>query len=227
MYDELAHIERIYGSVAEYNRVKEEEAYSNYEPSQTELIEEEIQHKVYNKKIELLNGTPSELAQQIKEKIKNKRPKQAGEFWSSADHYNACQYDRKVKFLVLKELCDVYGATFSNDKNYFATAPGTFGFALEYEKDSRILTLSVKDLDYETFKKLYRDIQHIFTWVSVCYRDESNNSHLVSNTSLGGLRIADFKWWGLETVENLNKELTNLGFNEENYIEQLRKELHE
>jgi len=56
--NDLNRIERIYGSVAEYYRVLDEEPCD--EPFEAELAESERQYQDYRMKVKSANGTPSD-----------------------------------------------------------------------------------------------------------------------------------------------------------------------
>ena len=73
--DDLSRIERVYGSVAEYNRVRYEEDADTYEPSREEQIKASNDHAVYVAKIKCLDGVPSDFAKSLKSEWDAKAPK--------------------------------------------------------------------------------------------------------------------------------------------------------
>jgi len=222
MYDELAHIERLYGSVAEYNRVQMEEPYEEYEPTEEEIKEDYIKHETYNKKIELLNGKPSNVIQGLVTAWDAKKPPDgntAQEIYAIRDwasNRTVDLFDKLSIYYMLTE--DPF-----ESRAFYETALKTFAVSVEYSKHSRILTKSVSNLDYDTFKKFFRDLHYARCYPTMNYVTENGKKHILSNCSLGSLRIYDLKMCEVETQESLDKELASLGFNEEEY----RKELED
>lgn len=216
MVDELARVERIYGCVAEYNRVMVEEQ-DEYEPSEAELQESAMQSDMYHEKIRLLNGKPSEFAVKLKEFWDDKEPSRSK--FEDYNDYVRSGYDyayRKFKN-VIDKFEKYYNITFSDDDhNFYQTKDESFAISVEYTEHSMIKTKNLYNLDYMSFKNIFRDLYHVGLYPTMNYRC-NNESHILSNCSLGNLRIYDLLYLELETREGLDFELKRLGFNEEKF----------
>ena len=79
MIDELSRIESIYGCVAEYYRCKEEEECGYYEPTEEEMEENRLSMAVYNEKIRILDGQPSDFILSLKREWEERRKKEVPE----------------------------------------------------------------------------------------------------------------------------------------------------
>ena len=130
--DELARVERIYGSVAEYNRcMYEEENY--YEPTEEEIAESERRMAAYHAKIKELSGTESEFIRKL-----------------VADS----EYD--VVDIVAR-VAEHYGVEVDEKWETFYRVPdGKFGISVEYREHCYIKYKFIGNLDLEKFKEIYK-----------------------------------------------------------------------
>ncbi len=211
--DELSRIERIYGSVAEYNRVMYEESQEYYEPTKEEQIKSETDMTVYHEKIKRLDGIPSKFSQDLAKEWKAKEPKESGS-WTMSDVYAWQDYGRAKKLDICSKLCEHYGVELGG--NFYRIEPNTFAIDVEYNDSNsgQIKNQAITGMNYEQFKNVFRDLYFAKCSPTMNYCDAKGENHILSNCSLGNLRISDFRRWGLETYESLNTDLQKTGFDE-------------
>lgn len=220
--DDLTRIERIYGSVAEYNRVMEEEEGEYYEPSEEELLELAADQEVYNEKIRILNGAPSEPAVSLKKQWDAKKPAKTKE-WNMTEVYKWQAYSKERLFAVTKALCTHYGVDYQEDMSFYRIEADSFAIELEYTDSPYIKSWDINGLSYEAFKNLFRDFHYLGLSPVMNYCDKNGKNHIISNSSLGGLRISDLRRYGFETEESLEDEYQKAGFDEPAYKESILK----
>ena len=225
MLDELSRIESIYGSVAEYNRVKYEEAESDYEPFDREIADREVDHCVYSEKIRILEGEPSDIAVKLGSEWDSKKPDLQGD-WSMTHVYAWRDYGRNKLFDIMDKLCRYYCVDRNDSMSLYRTDPGTFAIGCEYGEDSNIKELVVSGLNYDDFKDIFRDLYSLGCNPSVNYCNEAGINHVISNTSLGSLRMNDFRYCGLESDESLKADLDAAGFDENVFREKTKREVY-
>ena len=233
MYDELARVEANFGSVAEYNRVMSEEMEYNpltgryewikpQEPTEEEEYREERDLYIYNAKKSALSGKPSEFAVELNNSWDGKKPQRPDVDLSSRE-YNKWFYDVKdwahdKKLDIVSKLCEFHGAECSGDgKDFYSDTKecvGTFAIKVEYVEFGRILGKFICGLNYETFKKLFRDLWNCECHPTMRYCSSVGHAKILCNTSLGELMIYDLKWLGVETEESINATLEEYGFDE-------------
>ncbi len=220
MYDDLNRIEAAYGSVAEYNRSREEDLIDYRDPTDEEIAKAERDMDIYYEKIHLLNGEPSEFIKEFCEEWKQKEPK-ASDFddrFGMGYIYAIRDFSRERTFALMKELRKEYGCEYSingtDGKNFYRIPNETFAISVEYsdDKSGQIKAIAITDLDYETFKNIFRDLYYARCYPVMNFCDKNGKNVIVSNCSLGNIRMTDLKYCGLETEESLNKELEELGF---------------
>ena len=202
MIDELSRIEGTYGSVAEYNRVQEEEGNYN-EPSEEEIASYANKLETFDKKRKILNGEPSAYAKMLNELWTEMKLSE------NADSYMWREY-RSIKATnCVDRIGSYYEKPFSSDVNFFRTTPGTFAIRVEYEDlFGTILSTNVVDLDYESFKNIFRDLDYLNLRPTMSYRLENTaDSVILTNIDLGTLRMNDLKQLGFETEGGLEAEI--------------------
>ena len=216
--DDLSRIEATYGSVAEYNRVMYEENFmdQDYEPSEEEMIDSDIQMAIYNAKIEYLNGVPSEFVKDLKKEWDEKSPKEEN-FETNSQYINAgYDYSRDKKLDIIDKVSRFYNVEYSEDATRFYS-PGLkkFGISVEYIDIGHIKHKFIGGLDYDTFKNVFRDFHYSGLHPTMSLGLKPDKPMILSNCSLGNLRIYDLKLVGFESNESINAELKKLGFDEE------------
>ena len=203
MADELDRIESIYGSVAEYNRVRfEEDDARDYEETDEQRAKREKMMKDYDEEIEALQIAPTETANQLKSVFKQ-----------VCDKNDSTSYtDRDIRTKALHEamsgIAENYGKKFEQN-SYPKQKKGTFAISYQYtEGGGTVKTATVNDLDKETFMKMYADMYSLgWTIPQTSYRDTverkpnpwglSQDMHSVQNISLGEMRRNYFDGWGV------------------------------
>ena len=223
MADELSRIERLYGSVAEYNRVQEEES-DCWEPDEEELLRARIDSVSYHEQIRILNGKPGPLAETLKKEWDSRKPAES-DSWTMTDVYMWQDYRRDKVFAVTDALCRHYGIEQDGEVSFYRTPKDTFAIDIEYQDRCNIKFWSVAGLDYDKFKALFRDLHFLGLDPTMNCCDGNGTNHILSNSSLGSLRLSDLKWCGVETEEGLKKELSDAGFDEAAFKESCRKRL--
>ena len=233
MYDELARIESIYGSVAEYNRCMEEEQQEKYTPTQEEQDELWMSQEVYYKKIECLSGIPSDFIVQLRAEIVKNAPKEedyidkSNPYWQNSYIYARNDYYSEATKEIVKKVCEHYNVTADTEwETFYSPQTGKLAISVEYSEHSLIKHTHIGNLDYEAFKDIYRDLYYAGLYPSVSLGREEKRPIIISNSSLGNLRIYDFKMAGLETEESLNKDLQESGFDEKAFRDELREQLN-
>ena len=222
MYDDLSRIESIYGSVAEYNRVKWEEE-NTYEPTEEELEEDRISMEVYYAKIEKLNGEPSQFATDLIAEWNAKAPKE--EDFADTNQYIYAGYDyaHDETLDMVSRTCKHYGLTADEAWNtFYQPEDGKFAISVEYHEHGRILSKNIGNLDLETFKTVFRDLHEMGLYPTMNYRKNGKNN-IVSNSSLGSIRYGYLTRWDVETEQAQNGELSNAGFDENTIRQQFVK----
>lgn len=226
MQDDLSRIERVFGCVAEYNRCKEEDGCQYFEPSEEEIQEIEADQRTYNAKIRFLDGIPSRLAESLKEEWDAKKPAETGE-WTMKEVYAWQEYGKAMLLDVVGKLCDLYGISYYDGMSIYKTEPESFAIGCEYQESPYIKEWAVSDLTYVEFKALFRDLYYLGRTPTMCYKDREGKSHILSNCSLGDLRINDLRRFGVESEEEIEKDLLAMGFDEESYKKEVLRELKE
>jgi hypothetical protein len=218
MYDELAYTERIYGSVAEYNRVMREEMEydpelgtyvprKEEEPSEEELAASAKESRLYNRKLKALDGIPSEFAIRLKKEFEEMAPKKE-EYADQNAYYYACRdFSSNRTLTVVREFEHEYGAVLSRDISPYNLPEGEFAISIEHHDHGSIYHYSVRNLSYEDFKTLFRDLEYLGESPTMFYgRKGERNTLILSNSSLGDLRYNDLSWQGLEDRKAMDAE---------------------
>lgn len=208
--DDLSRIEGSYGSVAEYNRVREEEAnerwWNSLPKSQQDwyTIENEYQNKMYKEMHEKLSLPVTDHAKGV-----------AADFKEKADQLDWRDYDDRrkgteMKHRAMQDIADAHGIGFNDNKP--EVGQGQFYVTYEYSDGlGRIHSKFSSPMDKDTFMKAYTDMYEIDKSMTVRYRDTSGREpdtwgtprdmHYISNSSLASIRSTDFKHWGVEDPE--------------------------
>lgn len=242
MYDGLARVEANWGSVAEYNRVMAEEMEYNpltgryewakpQEPTEDELYKEERDFYIHNAKIHALNGTPSGFAVELKNMWDGKKPQDPT--WDMGiQKYNQLfrdgrKWSHDKRLDVIAKLCEYYGVEYTDDgRDFYRKSEeyiGEFAIEVEYVEFGNILGKYICSLDYDTFKKLFRDLWYCECNPTMKYYNSIDYSKILSNSSLGSLIMYDLKWLGVETEESINAKLEEYGFDEDAVIAEFNK----
>lgn len=212
----LESIERNYGSVAEYNRVMEEEYEYDEEgnlvprqyeePSEEELMQQAKEQRIYNRKLEVLSGKPSDFAVALKKEFDDNAPKK--EDYSSNDYYYACRkYSSYRTKTVVKKIKEVYGIDLSSDVSPYRLPKGEFAVCIEDRIECPVKHYAARELTYEQFKAVFRDLRYLGENPTMFFGREGEGKTLIlSNSSLGSLRYCDFLHYGLETREAMDAE---------------------
>jgi len=222
--DDLSRIERNYGSVAEYNRVRYEEDADTYEPSRDEQIKASNDHAVYVAKIKCLDGVPSDFAKSLKSEWDAKAPKDEDFPDRNSAIYAGYDWSKNRTLDVVNKICEHYGVE-SDDtwESYYRPGVGKFGISVEYNDHGKIEHKHIGGLDYDTFKDVFRDLYACGQRPSMSYEKQPEKPMLLSNCSLGNLRIYDLKMAGVETEESIAKSLEEAGFDEKAVIKENMK----
>ena len=222
----LEAVERNYGSVAEYNRVMAEEyEYDEFgnlvprkyeEPTEEELAEEAKKHRIYERKLKVLSGTPSDFAVRLKKEIDELSPKKEDYPSNSNKYYYACrEYSRAAGQKIIEEVNAHYSIELSKDVSPYRLPAGKFAISIEHEEYGRIYHYSVRTDSYETFKDIFRDLEYLDERPTMFFGREKSDTLILSNSSLGNLRYCDFVNYGLETYEEMDAEV--IAFNKAEY----------
>lgn len=207
--DDLSRIEGSYGSVAEYNRVREEEAnerwWNSLPKSQQNWyeIESEYQSKMYDEITEKLSIPATDHAKEVVADFKEK----AGELnWRN---YNDERKGNKMKHEAMQNIADTYGLKF-NDK-VPEVGQGQFYITYDYIEGGQYHYKFSDPMDKDTFMNAYSDLYALDKGMTVRYRDTSGREpdrwgveqdmHYISNSSLASIRSTDFRHWGVDDPE--------------------------
>jgi hypothetical protein len=180
MEDELARIERLYGSVAEYNRCKWEEDVEYYEPTDEEIAESERQLAEYRAEIKRLNGTESEFVRNLVSEWEKSKPKDDG---TNASIYATYDWAKARTLAVVQQIADYYKVSIDEEWGTFYRPPeGKFAIKVEYKDSCYIKSKCIGNLDLEQFKAVFRDLYYARLSPSMSYK-----GRFVGNCSLGEL----------------------------------------
>ena len=185
--------------------------------------------KIYREKCKYLDGEPSEVAKVLKTYWDSKEPNRK-DYKEYNEYCHACyDYWKDKRPNVIVQLCAEHGLTTDNSwDSFYGVKPDTFGIDVEYTLCGEIKHLhflkNEEHLDYETFKNVFRDLYYLDMYPTMCYqpKDESKNKLILSNCSLGGLRIYDLKLAGVETEESIEQALN--GFDEQKIKKEFDRE---
>lgn len=204
MRDDLARIEANYGCVQEYYRCMEEKR-ERYEPTEEEMLEHKKEMYLYHRKIEILNGKPSELAVKLNKEWAEKEP-------DKNDYYAGRDWSLARKLDIVEKICKHYGVEVDEKWETFYRSEN-FSISVEYIDFGNIKYKHIGNLSYEMFQNIFRDLDYCRLYPTMKY-----GKMIRSNMSLGNLKITDLKWNGIETEKLLQTELLANGYNEEEEI---------
>ncbi len=219
MYDDLDRIESVYGSVAEYYRVQYEERYMDHDMDDHEdierMIENEISMKIYNEQIRVLDGEPSDIAEALRHKWDEKFIEISEEsgFDYTKLNYAIRDFSHDKVLDIFDRICEHY-EIISDEKweSFYRPGVGMFGISVPYSDGCQIFHKNIGCLDYDLFQQVFRDLEYTGLCPSMSYEQTEGKPIILSNCSLGSIRIYDLRLAGLETEESLNTELKEKGF---------------
>lgn len=196
MVDDLSRIESVYGSVAEYNRVKNDIHYQNdnvYDKKHSDSLNKK--HEEYLEEVAALELEPSELAKKLRLAYEDSAKKYKNDYYESSKRYQVYLQDS------MSQIANQYGKVFQNQNDVSTEMePGTFSISYSYGT-SQIYHNIINNLTKDEFMHIYADMGQIATYNRLPkYRDASPSSdkvHTISNTSLGELRRNEFDRWGV------------------------------
>ncbi len=230
--DDLSSIERVYGSVAEYNRVmSEDDSYSEL------TLEEEIdlnnELAIYGAKIKLLNGNPSSFIVDLKKLLEKKQPKEID--FSNKNEYITAGYEfyRYKCIEVMDKISEYYGVKINEEgKTFYNPGENRFGISVSYSSRYSIAEHKfIVDLDYELFKNIFRDLDYIGLSPTMSYEFPKEKKAIkpliMSNTDLGTIRSHYMVLAGIESNDSINAEIESLGFDENEVIAENMKKINE
>jgi len=226
MYDDLDRIESVYGSVAEYYRVQYEERYMDHDMDDHEdierMIENEISMKIYNEQIRVLDGEPSDIAEALRHKWDEKFIEISEEsgFDYTKLNYAIRDFSHDKVLDIFDRICEHY-EIISDEKwdSFYRPGVGMFGISVPYSDGCQIFHKNIGCLDYDLFQQVFRDLEYTGLCPSMSYEQTEGKPIILSNCSLGSIRIYDLRLAGLETETSINRELTEKGFNEQEVID--------
>lgn len=173
------------------------------------------QYKQIRTNIEILNGNPSDYFKNYKTEMDKRTPKE--ETYNNIDDFfralRTTQYYENIR--ALRAIENHYGVMFNVDTHARQTKSGTFGIEVEINNISgQVEHHTCKDLDYNTFCNVFRDLEYLGCSPKMWYKD-STKDYVYSrcNMSLGELRYFDFADLGIEDKREINRELTGLSKN--------------
>ncbi len=169
------------------------------------------QYKQIRKNIEILNGNPSDYFKNYKTEM-DKRPLKK-ETYDNKNDFLAVLRAKNIR--ILRAIENYYGIMFDIDTDTRQTKPNTFGIEVEINNTfGQIESHVCKDLDYNTFCNVFRDLEYLGCSPKMWYKD-STKDYVYSrcNMSLGELRYFDFADFGVEDKREINRELTGLSKN--------------
>lgn len=174
-----------------------------------------VNHLVYKEKCRLLSGTASKYSVHITKEWEKSAPHY--DEWNMAAHYAVSKHEKERIIDTVERVAVYYGVPGHINGLFYQTKPNLFSISVEYHDGSHIKTIAICNIDYAEFKKIFCDLYEAGCYPTVCYADEEGNRNYRSNSSLGSLRMYEFKHMGLETDDSLARELAELGFDEEEF----------
>lgn len=166
------------------------------------------QYKQIRADIEILNGNPSDYFKNYKTEM-DKRPLKE-ETYDNKNDFLAVLRAKNIR--ILRAIENYYGIMFDIDTDTRQTKPNTFGIEVEINNTfGQIESHVCKDLDYNTFCNVFRDLDYLGCSPKMWYKDSTKDyTYSRCNMSLGELRYFDFKNWGVEDKREINRELAGL-----------------
>lgn len=171
-----------------------------------------MSYEQIRKNIEILNGNPSDYFKNHKIEMDKRVPKEEN-YDNKNDFFVALRTTYYYENIyILKEIENHYGIMFDIDTDTRQTKPNTFGIEVEINDIfGNIENQACKDLDYNTFCNVFRDLDYLGCNPKMWYKDNINNyTYSRCNMSLGELRYFDFIDWGIENRKDIDKELMKL-----------------
>lgn len=219
-WSELDRIEATYGSVAEYNRVMEEEyeyddfgnmvPRKHWEPSEEEIERQQRELEEYNNLLDWLCGETDKDTEEFYQSLKEQEPKR--EDFGENGYNNYCNasyaYHEVKRDKVMEFIKNKYGLTFNEKVSQFHPEPGTFIISIDVTRSCHILHYSIRDLDYDTFARIFNDLYslRVSPFFSVQCKDMEDDM-MASHVSLGEIRrnyIAGHD--GFPTIKELEQQ---------------------
>ncbi len=221
--DDLTRIESIYGSVAEYNRVRFEENQEPISLSATEKLNNACKMAIYEEKIRLLSGTPSDFAKDLVAEWAKLEPKESD--FSCRNEYIRHLHDHAAKReeYIAKKICEYHHVNCDTAwATFYRPGLNQFAISVQYDSPANVVTLSIGPMSYEQFKPVFCDLHFARLSPTMCYENKEEYPFFVSNSSLGSIRMSYLS--SVESKEELNEELKLLGFDEEEFTEKYKEE---
>lgn len=231
MHDDLNRIESTYGSVADYNRVREEaenkEFWDNLDPETQDrlLSEQKAKQDQYNREVEALEIEPSSLAVNLTRQFVENKAKINMKRESSIMTYNEYVYESKHsydKFLenAIPQIEESYGIKFEKGSQFGESDPGKFSVSFEKERFGTVIHYAASNLDKEQFMQVYTDLREIVGYKAFpTYRDDKehmpdifgkvSDKHFATGLTIGELRRNYFDRWGVPN-DDTHEILRNL-----------------
>lgn len=202
---ELNRIERVYGSVAEYQRCMDEQ--EERELTDEELEELEAERQAINDEITALSGTPSQVVLELLDWKASLEPKK--ESYTEYNDYVLAEhtFGRQFTARIIDRIEEVYGVKFSTENNvYKDIEKDKFGITIEQHLHSQIYHPAIININYDLFKRIYRDLCYLQRWPNWFYMSD-NGLKYGKRSNLGEVRLFDMKSLGLETDKSLEQDI--------------------
>ena len=211
--DDLDRIERLYGSVAEYNRSRyEDEAHRYYESlSDSEKDWLAIESNIEQDCSSMIADALSLEASAKTVAVVNDYNDKVAAFGDKRD-YNIWKSIAQYKHDASNEIAGQYGLKFLDERPELGQ--GQFSVSYEYNDFGMIKSKYSEPMDKDTFFHMYTDMCELNRFgysMTVSYRDTSGREpdnfgfdrdrHFICNSTLSSIRRFDFKMWDVEDKE--------------------------
>ena len=142
--DDLSRIESIYGSVAEYNRVRFEENRETVELTSEEKLDGACKMAVYNEKLRLLSGEPSNFIKELVQEWNDRVPKESDFANRNEFIYAGYAYSTNKTKDIVGKICGYYHVKCDEEwATFYRPGLGQFAISVEYKESSQIYSFHI------------------------------------------------------------------------------------
>lgn len=185
--------------------------YSYHETYDDTNVERDYRAKLLKEKqSDFLNGSPSDTAYELHDFWKNISPADM-EVPGTDEIYRLHECDKRKAMDAVKRLGKAYGVDFFVGMPSCPEKAGGFGISIECSPTEAANSICATNLSLDEFKKLYRDLGFLKLNLTMHYRTNDGEYVHISNSQLGSLRNSHFTELGLESREDIEKELMKAG----------------
>lgn len=157
-----------------------------------------------------LSGSPSDTAFELHDFWKNITPADK-ETFEPDEIYRLHEYDKGKAVNAAHRLGKAHGVKFSEEVSPCPEKAGYFGISIDYSMSGVSHSICATNLSLDKFKTLFRDFEFLKLSPTMHYRKNDGELVQISDIRLGCLRNSHFLRLGIESPEDLERELMEVG----------------